>query len=119
MSFVLKLQAPFERLIASNLCPYKALKKAIILQAIIDASNTSFNKRAKKLELEARKWLFSDSQSFLDICDDAELEVEYVRKVAYDMIYLNHTKQNKKNLCHNMDKNNLSNSLLKTTEIAV
>jgi len=49
MTFVLKPQAPFERLKMANDCPEVALNRGIILQAIIDASNTGGGLGSKKL----------------------------------------------------------------------
>ena len=94
MSFVLKLQAPFERLKLANSSPQVALCKAIILQSIIDASNTSSSETAKKLEKEAFDWLFTNSEHFSEICLGADLEVDFVRDIANKIINLHQNKAN-------------------------
>ncbi|MGC0371477.1 MAG: hypothetical protein DGJ47_000166 [Rickettsiaceae bacterium] len=91
---VIKLQAPFEKIRNLNCSPEVKLYKAIILQAIIDASNNSDNMVAVKIESSAREWLFNDSKWLNDVCDKAKLEVCYVRKTAKGMI-----KHNSKNIC--------------------
>jgi hypothetical protein len=88
MTFVLKPQAPFERLKFANTCPEIALRKAIILQAIIDASNKSMGKAARKLATNAYKWLFGNSEGFRENCVDAELDPDFVVKIAKQMIEL-------------------------------
>jgi hypothetical protein len=88
MTSVLKPQAPFERLKLSNTNPEVALKKAVILQAIIDASNTSNNKSAIKAAKNAAKWLFGNSEGFLETCSDAEMDPDFLIKVAKQLIEL-------------------------------
>lgn len=83
---VIKLQAPFERLIASCGCPEISLQRAIILQAIIDASNSSKNKYAVKIENSAKKWLNRDNISFQNTCQEAGLAPEFVLKAAEKVI---------------------------------
>ena len=51
----IKFQSPFERLKLFQSSCDVALRKAIITQAIIDASNISDNRYAVKLEKEAKK----------------------------------------------------------------
>jgi hypothetical protein len=54
MYHVMKFQAPFERLKEYNSSPEIILYKAIITQAIIDATNISNAPRAKTLETDAK-----------------------------------------------------------------
>ena len=68
MYHVMKFQAPFERLKEYNSSPEIILYKAIITQAIIDATNISDAPRAKTLETDAKKWIFSNSDYFQKIC---------------------------------------------------
>lgn len=98
-SNVIKLQAPFERLKQYTSNPEVALRKAIILQAIIDSSNSSEEKSAKKIAESAREWLFEDSEYFDKICQEAELEPANVRKIALETI--------------EKQKNNLKNEQIK------
>lgn len=83
---VAKLQAPFERLKGESTCPEVALARAIILQAIIDASSVSNEKVANKMQKDAYNWIFCDNEDFFDICCDAEFEPEYVRKVTSEFL---------------------------------
>ena len=89
---VIKFQAPFERLKEYDLMPEVRLYKAIITQAIIDVSNTSNTATSKKIELEAKNWLFGDSSHFKDICNKADLSPEKVVKMARDAIEMNSDK---------------------------
>jgi hypothetical protein len=93
MSSVIKPQSPFERLKVENDSPEIALARAIILQAIIDASSTSSSKQATKMKNEAFKWLFEDSEHFLEICTDAEFKPEYVRNIAKEMLNMHYKSQ--------------------------
>ncbi|QEK39614.1 hypothetical protein [Candidatus Sneabacter namystus] len=94
---VLKIQAPFERLKSANDDPQQALCRAVILQAIIDASEYSSccSKQSAKLQKEAYYWLFTDSRNFFDICMGAELEVDFVRDIAKQMIKINRVPSDK------------------------
>jgi len=85
-SNVIKLQAPFERLKKYTDNPEIALRKAIILQAIIDASNSSNQTYAKKIEQEAKNWIFGESDFFYKICYEAELEPQNVIKITREVI---------------------------------
>ena len=79
---VVKFQAPFERMKDYNLNPEVRLYKTIIIQAIIDASNISEDSYAKKIELDAKAWLFGESKDFQEICFRADLEPCYVINVV-------------------------------------
>ena len=92
MSNVIKFQAPFERIKSYNLCPEVALRKAIITQAIIDASNISEARASKKLEMEAKAWIFGDGEYFREICLGAGIEPSFVVKITKGIIKL-HKKQ--------------------------
>ena len=93
MFSVIKPQAPFERLKIANESAEIALCRAIILQAVVDASNTSNNLIAKQFAEEALEWLFVDNQSFQEVCVSADLEVDCVRSIASKMIKLNKNKR--------------------------
>ncbi|MCP5369446.1 MAG: hypothetical protein H6909_01995 [Rickettsiaceae bacterium] len=86
---VMKFQAPFEKIKELDCVKEVKLYKSIILQAIIDASNNSSNITAVKLENNAKEWLFNDSQWLLDVCNKANLEVSFVRRIAQRIINFN------------------------------
>lgn len=90
---VIKFQAPFERLKEYNYSPEVRLYKAILTQAIIDLSNVADNKEARRLELEAKKWIFGNSHDFQEICHNAEMSPGFVIKIAKDAIKLNLAKK--------------------------
>jgi hypothetical protein len=93
MTFVIKPQAPFERLKLAGSCPEVSLNKAIILQAIIDASNTCTSKEATKVANKAKGWLFGASQGLQQTCDFAELDHDYIIKVIAKMLNLHRQSQ--------------------------
>ena len=100
---VIKLQAPFEKIKNYNSNPEIALRRAIILQAIIDATNTSTNIYAKRFELEAKKWLFGRSKSFTKICEEAELSEDFVISIAKETIKTHNMSVTDKILKNNTD----------------
>ncbi len=93
MSSVIKPQAPFERLKIANDSAEIALCRAIILQAIVDASNTSNNVASKQFAEEAVEWLFISNENFIEVCTSAGLEVDFVRLIASRMITLHKNKK--------------------------
>lgn len=86
---VIKFQAPFERLKEYDLLPEVRLYKAITTQAIIDLSNISERKEAKKHEIDAKMWVFGNSDHFKEVCHDAEIESWFVISIAKEAIKLN------------------------------
>lgn len=88
MYSVLKFQSPFERLKLYTDKPEVALCKAIITQAIIDSTCVSAETESRKDRLEALWWIFGESEEFLEVCDGAQLEPDFVRKLAVDAITL-------------------------------
>ncbi len=86
---VIKFQTPFEKMKDYDFKPEVRLSKSIILQAIIDASNTSDAFRARKIELEAKSWLFGKSEDFYEACFRAEIEPDYVIRTAKKVIRFN------------------------------
>lgn len=115
LSHVIKFQSPFERLKFNSANPQQAVHKSIILQAIIDASNTSNSYRAKKHEVEAKMWLFdeTDTDNFCDVCMAADLEPSYVRKIAQDVIELQKIKARKREIL--IKKNSIKKQNIETT----
>ncbi len=60
----------------------QALWRAVILQALIDATS-NYKRREYQLEKEkARSWLLCMSDSFVDVCSMAGYEPHYVQKKA-------------------------------------
>ncbi|MDP4708697.1 MAG: hypothetical protein NWS20_01655 [Rickettsiaceae bacterium] len=90
---VIKFQAPFERLKEYDYSPEVRLYKAILTQAIIDASNIVEAKDAKKLKLEAKRWIFGNSKYFQEVCYNAKIEPGFVIRIAKEAIKLNCTKR--------------------------
>lgn len=92
MYHVLKFQAPFERLKEYNSSPEIILYKAMITQALIDATNISDLPKARAIEKDAKKWIFGNGDYFQKICHIAEIEPSFVIKITKEAIKLNHKK---------------------------
>jgi hypothetical protein len=56
------------------------------MQMIIDATNISKNPTMLKHQKHAIEFLFGESEDFMIMCDDAELSIDEVRKLANDLI---------------------------------
>ncbi len=89
---VIKFQAPFERLKEYDYSGEVRLNKAILTQAIIDSTNITSGREAKKHEIEAKSWIFGNSDYFRDVCYMANMEPSFVMKVTKEAIKLNATK---------------------------
>ena len=89
MYSVIKFQSPFERLKQYNSSSEIILYKAIITQAIIDATNTSDAPKARAMEQDAKTWIFGNSDYFQKICYMAEIEPGFVVKITKEAIKLN------------------------------
>ncbi len=79
-----KFDAPFEKLkyYESNR-PDMILRKAIILQAVLDATNQEANsKKDRKIAIEAKDWIFEKGEYFQNICLEAEIAPESVISLA-------------------------------------
>jgi hypothetical protein len=104
MTNIIKFQSPFERLKDNNHNPEIALIKAIILQAIIDATNISSSKEARRDEIDAKAWIYGGSEDFELMCEYINYNVSNVRKIAREIQNLHRdnmktsTKTNKKHL---------------------
>lgn len=92
---VIRFHAPFERIKLYNDISEVNLYKSVILQAIIDATNLSNDKSSKKIALEAKTWLVGNSEDFQFICDKANMETSFVRKIALTLIKLHERNMNK------------------------
>ena len=106
---VIKLQSPFERLKSYTSSPDVNLRRAIITQAIIDATNVSDCRRAKKIEQEAKTWIFGGEECFKTICMESGIEPSFVTRITTDLIKLHRHKSN-------LRKSAKNNSLGKSKE---
>ncbi|MBS0236261.1 MAG: hypothetical protein JSS50_02855 [Proteobacteria bacterium] len=61
---------------------YRALWRAVIMQALLDATRVSKKTEEKMHKKQAIKWLRANSINFLLICDRAELDPAYVRRCS-------------------------------------
>lgn len=84
---VLKFQAPFER-IKQYGSPEENLIKAIIMQGITDASNTTNSPATLKQTIAARNWLFGGEghEYFILLCHVVGLDPFFIMKVARETI---------------------------------
>ena len=85
---IVQLQAPFERLKIYNDIPEVALQKAIILQAIKDATSSSKSQRDIENKVIAREWIYCDDPDFVTVCEKAGYEPSYIRSIAGQFIQL-------------------------------
>lgn len=83
---MLNSRAPFERLRAANFNPDVALSRAIILQAVIDASTQDRSRIACRNKDKALEWIFTDNTHFNQICNDAYFTPSYIRKITAEFI---------------------------------
>jgi len=83
---VIKIQCPFERIKKYNSNPEVGLYKAVIMQMIIDASNTSLDPKACRNEKKAKSWLFAGGDDFYMICRMANIESNVVIRFAKTLI---------------------------------
>ena len=90
---VIKLQSPFEKIKLFNVSSEVALRRAIIIQAIIDASNVSTSKENIKTTMDAKKWIFEENKEFNMICEYADLEPCSVRKIAKEILAIHYDKK--------------------------
>lgn len=85
MTNVIKFQAPFERIKFYYSTPDAILRQAIILQAIIDASNSD-NTNNKKVTEEPREWIFGKNKHFVKYCYEAGTDPDYIIKKTIEAI---------------------------------
>lgn len=86
MNSTVKLHAPFDRLRSYDITPEIALRKGIIMQAILDACNSGKHRKHKAIRIEAKTWLFSNSEDFRQVCAEADLDPKLVVRIAKDEI---------------------------------
>lgn len=107
---VIKFQAPFERLKEYDYSAEVCLYKAILTQALIDASNTSNSSEAKKPELEAKNWIFGDSNYFKEVCYNADVNPDFMKQITREAIKLNLIKKSDNYQASSFVKKSLSYS---------
>lgn len=83
---VIRLQSPFEKIKLSSDMPEVNLYRAIIMQMIIDASNTSQNPKLREHEEHAKEWLFGEGEALEITCENAMLSKHEVQKAAREAI---------------------------------
>ncbi len=67
-------------------CGYRALWRAVITQALMDAGSNSKKLEFKQEKARAISWLNSDSEDFNEVCMMAGLEPSYVKRKASEAI---------------------------------
>lgn len=60
----------------------KALWAAVITQALMDAGSESRKPEARHEKAKAIRWLLGNSEDFITVCQNAELDPQYVRSKA-------------------------------------
>lgn len=96
MKNLMKLQAPFDRLLSYDIDPHIALRKAIILQAIIDSTSVAVDRKAMKAKKEARDWILGNDDYFQEICFEGDLDSQEMIALTREMIYLVELDEEKK-----------------------
>jgi hypothetical protein len=86
MSKALNFQAPFERLKFLNISPEASLRKAIIIQAVIDSCSEAKDSRGIKNKKEAINWIFSGDSHFIKTCEEAGVEPDCVVKLTKELL---------------------------------
>jgi hypothetical protein len=76
---------------------YKALWRAVITQALMDAGNNFKKPEYKSIKAHAISWLNSDSDDFNQVCIMADLNPEYVKQKAKEAINRNCVWRSKNN----------------------
>lgn len=82
----IKLRTPFDRLRSYDINPEIALRKGIIMQAILDACNSGRHPKDKRVRIEAKTWLFGNSEDFRQTCLEADLDPKCVVRIAKEEI---------------------------------
>lgn len=65
---------------SENINATKAMWRAVITQALMDASSKSKKRENLKAKREAKEWLLGESEDFLCVCCLADMKPEYVKK---------------------------------------
>lgn len=67
-------------------CGHRALWRAVITQALMDAGSNSNKVEYRKEKARAIAWLNGDTEDFLEVCSMAGLDPDYVKRKAYEAI---------------------------------
>ncbi len=86
MRYTNKLHAPFDRLLSYDMNPHVALRKAIILQAVIDATSAAVDRKAIKARDEARRWVLESDEYFKRICFEGDINSKEIIAITQEMI---------------------------------
>ena len=62
------------------------LWRAVITQALMDAASRSQKSEAKRARFEALEWLLTNSRDFQDVCENADLDPDYVQSKAREAL---------------------------------
>lgn len=74
---------------------YRALWRAVIMQAIFDLTSNSSRTEEKMAKKHAQSWLLGGSEDFLQVCSMAEYDPKFVKRKAISTI-TNYNKDPKK-----------------------
>ncbi len=80
------LSAYHQRTVGSFADHEPGLWRAVITQALMDASNDSRKSEARRSRDDALKWLLNNDRDFEVVCDNAGFEPGYVRKRAKEAL---------------------------------
>jgi hypothetical protein len=78
---------------ADEIPPEQALWRAVIAQALMDATTTSRKSEQQYHRNQAINWLTSNGQDFVTVCQQAGVDPVYVRERAKEAIHRAHTAQ--------------------------
>lgn len=67
---------------ADRQCAHRALWRAVITQALMDAGSNSKKIEMKKEKARAIAWLNSDSEDFIEVCEMADYNPAVVKRKA-------------------------------------
>lgn len=70
----------------SSLRGERALWRAVILQALLDAASNSHKPEARFAKQEAIHWLTGNSENFKTVCDHAGENPAYIRRLAREAL---------------------------------
>ncbi len=67
-------------------CPEQALWRAVITQALMDASSQCKKSSSQRAREEAIIWLQGNTADFREVCENAGFEPDYIRKQAAEAL---------------------------------
>lgn len=71
---------PSQNELNCELSQYRRLWLSVIRTALEDANTTSKKKRKRYFKIKALEWLYNDESSFREVCSNAGLNADEVRK---------------------------------------